>query len=84
MVDVAGAAVLLDFSTLNSSIQPIIRDSMKRLIMSSSKPESSSVLKMIQENVGIFKSMYRMPILLNVFPILWVFISYELNIDPIQ
>lgn len=48
----AGAAVLLDYSTLNSSVQPIIRDSMKRLIMSSSTPQSTTVLKMIQENVS--------------------------------
>lgn len=52
VIDVAGAAVLLDYSTLNSSVQPIIRDSMRRLIMSSSSPESSTVLKMIQENVS--------------------------------
>lgn len=52
VIDVAGAAVLLDYSTLNSSIQPIIRDSMRRLIMSSSRPESTAVLKMIQENVS--------------------------------
>lgn len=54
IIDVAGAAVLLDYSTLNSSIQPIIRDSMRRLIMSSSSPESTAVLKMIQENVSKF------------------------------
>lgn len=52
VIHVAGAATLLDYSTLNSSIQPIIRDSMKRLIMSSSLPESNAVLKMIQENVS--------------------------------
>lgn len=52
VIHVAGAATLLDYSTLNSSIQPIIRDSMKRLIMSSSLPESTTVLKMIQENVS--------------------------------
>lgn len=52
VIDVAGAAVLLDYSTLNSSVQPIIRDSMRRLIMSSASPESSAVLKMIQENVS--------------------------------
>lgn len=55
VIHVAGAATLMDYSTLNSSIQPIIRDSMKRLIMSSSLPESSTVLKMIQENVSIIE-----------------------------
>lgn len=54
VIGVAGSAVLLDYSTLNSSIQPYIRDSMRRLIMSSSDPGTSSVLKMIQENVSIF------------------------------
>lgn len=52
VVGVAGSAVLLDYSTLNSSIQPLIRDSMRRLIMSSVRPDSYNVLKMIQENVS--------------------------------
>ncbi|XP_031625881.1 tetraspanin-2A-like [Contarinia nasturtii] len=52
IIHVAGSAVLLDYSTLNSSIQPFIRDSMRRLIMSSSTPQSTTVLKMIQENIG--------------------------------
>lgn len=55
VIHVAGAAVLLDYSTLNSSIQPIIRDSMRRLIWSSSSPESTAVLKMIQENVSVIE-----------------------------
>lgn len=53
VIHVAGAATLLDYSTLNSSVQPIIRDSMRRLIWTSSLPESATVLKMIQENVSI-------------------------------
>lgn len=61
IIDVAGAAVLLDYSTLNSSVQPIIRESMRRLIMSSSSPESTAVLKMIQENVS--QSFYTFPLL---------------------
>lgn len=52
VVGVAGSAVLLDYSTLNSSIQPLIRDSMRRLIMSSMRPDAGTVLNMIQENVS--------------------------------
>ena len=58
VIHVAGAAVLLDYSTLNSSVQPIIRDSMRRLIMSSALPESTAVLKMIQENVSRIQIRY--------------------------
>lgn len=47
-----GSAVLMEFSTMNSSIQPMIRDTMTRLIMTSEYPKSSVTLKMIQENVG--------------------------------
>lgn len=54
VIGVAGSAVLLDYSTLNSSIQPLIRDSMRRLIMSSVRPDSANVLRMIQENVSIY------------------------------
>jgi hypothetical protein len=52
VIGVVGSAVLLDFSTLNSSIQPLLRNSFRRLIMSSGWPESQAALKMIQENVS--------------------------------
>lgn len=52
IIGVAGSAVLLDFSTLNSSIQYLLRNSLRRLIMSSGWPESAAALKMIQENVS--------------------------------
>lgn len=54
-VGVAGAAVLLDYSTLNSSVQPIIRNSMRRLIELSSQTRPGTILKMIQENVSDLK-----------------------------
>lgn len=52
VVSVAGSAVLLDYSTLNSSIQPLLHHSFRRLIMSSGWQESAAALKMIQENVS--------------------------------
>lgn len=51
VIGVAGSAVLLDYSTLNSSIQPLLRNSLRRLIMSSGWPDAAAALKMIQENV---------------------------------
>lgn len=52
VICVGGAAVLLDYSTLNSSLQPLLRNSLRRLIMSSSWQDSAAALKMIQENIG--------------------------------
>lgn len=52
IVSVAGAAILLDHSTMNSSIQPMIRRTVQRLIMTSEWPESAATLKMIQESIG--------------------------------
>lgn len=54
ILGVSGSAVLLDYSTLNSSIQPMIRESMRRLITVSSNPAVATILKMIQENVSSF------------------------------
>lgn len=48
----AGCAVLMDFSTMNSSVQPIIRETMLRLIMTSEYQTSTVTLRMIQENIG--------------------------------
>ncbi|XP_055383584.1 tetraspanin-2A [Condylostylus longicornis] len=47
-----GSAVLLEFSTVNSSIQPLIRDTMRSLIMNSRYKPAGDTLRMIQENVG--------------------------------
>ncbi|PSN43003.1 Tetraspanin-2A [Blattella germanica] len=49
---VAGAAVLLDYSTYESKIQPLIRDKMRRLISDSHNEHSSLVLRMVQETIG--------------------------------
>lgn len=58
IIGVAGSAFLLDYSTLNSSIQPLLRNSFRRLIMSSGWPDSAAALKMIQENVSPFLPKY--------------------------
>uniref|UniRef100_A0A1L8DJV0 Tetraspanin n=2 Tax=Nyssomyia neivai TaxID=330878 RepID=A0A1L8DJV0_9DIPT len=48
-----GAAVLLSFSTIGSFVQPLIWDTITRLIMASSHHQPSrDILKMIQESVG--------------------------------
>lgn len=52
VLGVAGAAILLDFSTINSSIQPLLKNTLTRMIMRSEDPTQSVVLKMIQENVS--------------------------------
>lgn len=48
-----GAAVLLDFSTLNSSLQPILKRSLTWLISRSAYPTQASVLRLIQESVSV-------------------------------
>ncbi|XP_015596962.1 tetraspanin-2A [Cephus cinctus] len=47
-----GAAILLDYSTYDSSIQPIIRESMTTLIINSHNPNASTILRIVQENIG--------------------------------
>lgn len=49
---IVGSAIILDFSTMNSSIQPLIRQTMLRFIMTSEHPHSSFALKLIQESIG--------------------------------
>lgn len=46
-----GAAVLLDYSTYDSQIQPIIRKSMTSLIVNSQHDDAAQILRMVQENV---------------------------------
>ncbi|XP_033216623.1 tetraspanin-2A [Belonocnema kinseyi] len=48
----AGAAVLLDYSTYDSQIQPIIRKSMTSLIVNSQHDDAAQILRMVQENIG--------------------------------
>ncbi|XP_057331762.1 tetraspanin-2A [Microplitis mediator] len=48
----AGAAVLLDYSTYDSKIQPIIHRSMTSLIINSQYERPSQILKIVQENIG--------------------------------
>ncbi|XP_022904592.1 tetraspanin-2A isoform X2 [Onthophagus taurus] len=49
---VAGSAVLLDNTTKNSNMQPIVRESMRSLIMNSRYDKGQEILAMIQENIG--------------------------------
>ncbi|XP_011298165.1 CD81 antigen [Fopius arisanus] len=48
----AGTAVLLDFSTYDSDIQPLIRRSMTTLIINSQYEKPGMILRMIQEGIG--------------------------------
>ncbi|XP_014211130.2 tetraspanin-2A [Copidosoma floridanum] len=52
LLHLTGTTVLLVFSTQNSAIQPIIRDSMRNLISNSQHEHVSVTLRMIQENIG--------------------------------
>ncbi|XP_019867576.1 tetraspanin-2A [Aethina tumida] len=52
VLSLAGAAVLLDYSARNSRFQPIVRDSMLRLISNAHHEESRQTLSMIQENIA--------------------------------
>lgn len=53
VLSVVGSAVLLNFSTMQSSLQPMIRDVMTRFVMTSEYPRSTAILKMIQEAVSL-------------------------------
>lgn len=48
----AGAAIILDYSTYDSKIQPIIQRSMYNLISNSQHETASYILRVIQETVG--------------------------------
>ncbi|XP_043268591.1 tetraspanin-2A [Venturia canescens] len=52
ILGLAGSAVLLDYSTYDSKIQPLIRRSMSNLISTSHQEKSAGILRMIQENMG--------------------------------
>ncbi|KAJ2950421.1 hypothetical protein O0L34_g8663 [Tuta absoluta] len=47
-----GACVVLDFSTYDSSIQPVIREVILRLINNPQHEGSRQVLRMVQEGIG--------------------------------
>jgi uncharacterized membrane-anchored protein YjiN (DUF445 family) len=51
IIGIAGAAVLLDYSTYDSQIQPLIRERMRFLISESQNEYASSILRMVQETV---------------------------------
>lgn len=48
-----GACVVLDFSTYDSSIQPLIRDVIVRLMNNPQHEGSREILRMVQEGVSI-------------------------------
>lgn len=52
VVGLTGAAILMNYSTVDSAIQPIIREVMMRLIAQSTQDWSSETLSMLQENVS--------------------------------
>ncbi|XP_066599822.1 tetraspanin-2A-like [Prorops nasuta] len=52
ILGLAGACVILDYSTYDSQIQPIIRRSMNNLISNSQHERASFILRILQENIG--------------------------------
>lgn len=49
---VAGSAILLNYSTMHSSLQPLLTVTLNRFVSTSEYAYSSYVLNMIQENIG--------------------------------
>lgn len=49
---VAGSAVLLDYSTMHSSLQPLLRRTLTYFVSTSEYSDSTYVLNMIQSNIG--------------------------------
>ncbi|XP_073829629.1 tetraspanin 2A [Musca autumnalis] len=52
IVTIAGSAILMQYSTMHSSLQPLLQVSLSNFVSTSEQPYSSYVLNMIQENVG--------------------------------
>lgn len=52
LATIAGSAIILAYSTTDSSVQPLIRQTMLRFISTSEHPHSSAALKLIQESIG--------------------------------
>lgn len=67
VIAVAGAAILLDFSTVNSTVQPMIGKTLTRLIMRSEFEPARSTLNMIQENVKKERCIILQIFILQVF-----------------
>lgn len=60
VLSVVGSAVLMNFSTMQSSLQPMIRDIMTRFVMTSEYPRSAAILRMIQEAVSFYLFTFEM------------------------
>ncbi|KAH9641859.1 hypothetical protein HF086_011609 [Spodoptera exigua] len=52
VLGLVGACVVLDFSTYDSSIQPLIRDVTMRLMNNPQHEGSREILRMVQEGIG--------------------------------
>ncbi|XP_076653416.1 tetraspanin 2A [Halictus rubicundus] len=52
VMDLAGTALLLDYSTYDSQIQPLIRKSMRSLINNYQDDRATFILQLIQESIG--------------------------------
>ncbi|XP_075158877.1 tetraspanin 2A [Haematobia irritans] len=52
IVSIAGSALLMQYSTMHSSLQPLLQSSISSFVSTSESPYSSYVLNMIQENIG--------------------------------
>jgi len=52
LLAIFGTAILLEHSTYDSRVQPMIRHTMNRLIMTSEYQPSTDMLRLIQESVG--------------------------------
>ncbi|XP_046395278.1 tetraspanin-2A [Ischnura elegans] len=50
--EMAGSAVLLDNGTYQSKLQPLLRTTLRKLIVNINNPDYAEILRMIQENVG--------------------------------
>ncbi|XP_005175341.1 tetraspanin-2A [Musca domestica] len=52
LISIVGSALLMQYSTMHSSLQPLLQTSLSNFVSTSEQPYSSYVLNMIQENVG--------------------------------
>ncbi|XP_061390117.1 tetraspanin-2A [Musca vetustissima] len=52
IIAIVGSALVMQYSTMHSSLQPILQTSLSNFVSTSEQPYSSYVLNMIQENVG--------------------------------
>lgn len=59
LLAIFGTAILLEHATYDSRIQPMIRHTMNRLIMTSEYQPSTSMLKLIQESVSFYSFGFR-------------------------